>query len=120
MNSPILYQRLEGAALLIASTYVYFDSGFSWVYYLLLFFAFDVFIVGYLVNTKIGAASYNFGHSFIAPSFLAVTYLVTDNKLLLASACLWVAHIGFDRALGFGLKFSSGFMHTHLGDIGKK
>jgi len=28
------------------------------------------------------------------------------------------AHIGFDRALGYGLKYSKGFGYTHLGRIG--
>ena len=28
------------------------------------------------------------------------------------------AHIGIDRALGYGLKLPSGFKHTHLGVIG--
>jgi hypothetical protein len=29
------------------------------------------------------------------------------------------AHIGIDRALGYGLKYSTGFGFTHLGRIGK-
>lgn len=33
-------------------------------------------------------------------------------------ALIAVAHIGFDRALGYGLKYSSAFTHTHLGRIG--
>ena len=32
---------------------------------------------------------------------------------------IWLAHIGFDRALGYGLKYASGFGFTHLGRIGK-
>jgi hypothetical protein len=30
-----------------------------------------------------------------------------------------MAHIGIDRALGYGLKYSAGFGFTHLGRIGK-
>ena len=33
---------------------------------------------------------------------------------------IWLAHIGIDRALGYGLKYSTGFGFTHLGRIGKE
>ena len=34
-------------------------------------------------------------------------------------ALIWLAHIGIDRALGYGLKYGAGFGFTHLGRIGK-
>ena len=37
----------------------------------------------------------------------------------LAVALVWLAHIGFDRALGYGLKYAAGFDRTHLGRIGQ-
>lgn len=30
------------------------------------------------------------------------------------------AHIGMDRLLGYGLKYPTGFRHTHLGRIGRE
>jgi hypothetical protein len=36
-----------------------------------------------------------------------------------ALALAWIAHIGLDRALGFGLKYATGFNHSHLGRIGR-
>ena len=39
--------------------------------------------------------------------------------LMLSIAMIWLAHIGFDRALGYGLKYAGGFGFTHLGRIGK-
>lgn len=106
-------------AVFVAATFVYFEGGFDWAFYAILFFAFDISIVGYLFSNRIGALLYNFGHSLIMPSFLVVIYLVLGNNTALGLGCLWFAHVGFDRAMGFGLKFSSGFMHTHLGDMGK-
>ena len=32
-----------------------------------------------------------------------------------AGGLIWIAHIGFDRALGYGLKYPTGFGDTHLG-----
>jgi len=41
------------------------------------------------------------------------------EPLVLSIAMIWLAHIGIDRALGYGLKYSKGFGFTHLGRIGK-
>ena len=42
-----------------------------------------------------------------------------NSPLTLSIAMIWLAHIGIDRALGYGLKYSAGFGFTHLGRIGK-
>ena len=41
------------------------------------------------------------------------------STLVLSIAMIWLAHIGIDRALGYGLKYFDGFAFTHLGRIGK-
>jgi hypothetical protein len=33
---------------------------------------------------------------------------------------IWVAHIGADRFLGYGLKYADAPQQTHLGRIGKQ
>ncbi|MGB8400729.1 DUF4260 family protein [Bradyrhizobium sp.] len=43
----------------------------------------------------------------------------TAAPLIPSIAMIWLAHIGFDRALGYGLKYQAGFGFTHLGRIGK-
>ena len=62
---------------------------------------------------------YNALHSTIGPAMLAGIGLTFDTSILLAMAATWAAHIGFDRILGFGLKYPSGFGDTHLGRIGR-
>jgi len=119
MSGHIVFQRVEGLALCVAATALYFHSGYSWVSYVLLLFAFDISMVGYAVNARVGAVTYNIGHSMIGPSLLAVLYIFQQSDLILGLACLWFAHIGIDRALGYGLKLSSSFHDTHLGKIGK-
>jgi hypothetical protein len=42
------------------------------------------------------------------------------SPLILSIAMIWLTHIGFDRALGYGLKYAGGFGFTHLGRIGKQ
>jgi hypothetical protein len=34
-------------------------------------------------------------------------------------ACIWAAHVGFDRMLGYGLKYGTSFGDTHLGRRGR-
>ena len=119
MSSPLTFQRLEGGAVFVAATAVYFAADFDLLWYILLLFVFDIFMAGYLANPHIGAFVYNLGHSFIGPSLVVIAFVFTDERWLFALACLWFAHIGIDRALGYGLKLTTGFKHTHLGDIGK-
>lgn len=119
MSGHIVLQRAEGLAVFIAATAVYFHSDYNWIVYLLLLFAFDISMIGYAINARIGAITYNIGHSMIAPALLTVLYVFHQSDLVLGLTCLWFAHIGIDRALGYGLKLSSSFHDTHLGKIGK-
>ena len=61
----------------------------------------------------------NVAHNYILPLALAGFATLTDRREALPYALIWIAHIGLDRALGYGLKYGSGFGHTHLGWIGK-
>jgi hypothetical protein len=38
----------------------------------------------------------------------------------LAIALIWSAHVGIDRALGYGLKYNDAFASTHLGRLAQK
>lgn len=118
--NQVTFQRLEGLAVFIASTVFYFYTGLAWWAYPLFILTVDVFMIGYLANPKLGAVIYNIGHSYTLPSLLAVLALITGNDLVTGTACIWLAHIGMDRAFGFGLKLPTGFKQTHLGKIGSK
>jgi hypothetical protein len=50
---------------------------------------------------------------------LMTTGLALASPLVLSIAMIWLAHIGIDRALGYGLKYQAGFAFTHLGRIGR-
>jgi hypothetical protein len=110
--------RLEGAALLAAASAAYAWTGQSWWLFAMLFLGPDLGIAAYLAGPRIGALGYNLVHTTILPLVLAVAGLAWQAPLALALACIWLAHIGFDRALGYGLKEPTGFKDTHLGRIG--
>jgi hypothetical protein len=107
--------RLEEGAMLILA--VYLNSSLSypaWLYWVL-FLAPDIGMVGYLINTRTGAALYNlFHHKGVAIAFyLAGFYL--RNEPLMFTGLLLFGHSSFDRMLGYGLKHADSFKHTHLG-----
>jgi hypothetical protein len=85
----------------------------------ILFLVPDLSFAGYLAGPRIGAIVYNAAHSTLAPAALMAAGFALASPLVLSIAMIWLAHIGFDRALGYGLKYSDGFGFTHLGRIGK-
>jgi Domain of unknown function (DUF4260) len=111
--------RLEGLALFAGMTLLYAVWGGSWWVYALVFLAPDLSFAAYLAGPRVGAIIYNAAHSYMAPMALMTTGFGTNSPLTLSIAMIWLAHIGIDRALGYGLKYSAGFGFTHLGRIGK-
>jgi len=111
--------RLEGLALFAGMTLLYAVWGGSWWVYAILFLVPDLSFAAYLAGPRFGAAIYNAAHSYLAPMALMVTGFAASEPLILSIAMIWLAHIGIDRALGYGLKYSAGFGFTHLGRIGK-
>ena len=119
MKNSILFQRAEAFTVLALSIYFYHTTGFGWLIFIGLWFAIDLSMLGYIVNKKIGAITYNTAHSLIVPSLLLVGGHASGHKFAVALGFIFLAHIGLDRALGYGLKEVDGFQHTHLGVIGK-
>jgi hypothetical protein len=102
---PRLLLRLEGAALMAAALFVYARAGGDWGFCALLFFAPDLSMVFYLAGPRVGATAYNCAHVTFAPLLLGALGLLSGQPLLTRLALIHLAHIGFDRALGFGLKY---------------
>jgi hypothetical protein len=117
---PRLLLRLEGLALLAFATWGYVVAGLAWWLYAVLFFVPDLSFAAYLAGPRIGALAYNALHSTIGPAILGGIGIATGNIFLAGGAAVWAAHVGFDRMLGFGLKYPSAFQDTHLGRIGRE
>jgi hypothetical protein len=111
--------RLEGLAVLAAATIMYGKSGFGWGTFALFFLAPDVSFLGYLAGSRVGAIAYNAAHSYIGALACFGTGLMLVAPALEVAGLIWCAHIGFDRAMGYGLKYAAGFAFTHLGRIGR-
>lgn len=113
-----LILRLEGALLGAICIWLFAGTGFSWWLFAVLLLSPDLTMLGYTRGPRVGAIIYNAGHSWLGPGLLAAAGHFGGSPLWLALATIWGTHIGIDRALGYGLKYASGFAHTHLGLIG--
>ncbi|MBB2965044.1 DUF4260 domain-containing protein [Methylobacterium sp. R2-1] len=111
--------RLEGLSVLIAASAAYAWQGGSWWLFAALFFVPDLSMLGYLGGRKAGAMLYNVGHWYVLPLACVAWGVSGQATQVLATGLVWAAHIGFDRALGYGLKYGEGFGVSHLGAMGK-
>jgi len=105
---------MEGALALLLSVILYRHIHTSWSLFFALILAPDLFLLGYLVNVRFGAAFYNLVHTYVGPLTLAGVSTFVKYPVLLPLALIWVAHLGMDRMLGFGLKYPTHFKDTHL------
>lgn len=112
--------RLEGLVAAIASVVLYAQTGASWWLFAALWLAPDLSMLGYLKRPCLGARIYNTAHTYILPGILALLAFLLHARELLPVSLIWVNHIGVDRLLGYGLKYSDGFGFTHLGRLGKR
>jgi hypothetical protein len=114
VTTPRLLLHLEGAVVFLTATVLYFHGDHPWWLYLLLALAPDLSMLGYLAGPRAGAAAYDAAHTYALPVLLVGAGVVWDFRWLVAVSLVWIAHIGVDRAIGYGLKYPSGFKDTHL------
>lgn len=93
---------------------------FAWWAWILLFLAPDISMIGYIINNRVGAFTYNlFHHQLIAVIVWGIGLLLQQPYVELAGLVL-LGHSSLDRLMGYGLKQAEGFKFTHLGTIGNK
>jgi len=109
--------HLEGLALAVAALVVYFDADYGWLALLLLVLAPDLSMVAYAAGPRVGALGYDAAHTTIGPLALGAVGIVADADTAIQLALIWLVHIGADRAIGYGLKYPTGFRETHLQQV---
>jgi len=112
--------KIEELALFVLGILAFATLDFAWWWFLILLLLPDIGMLGYLINARVGAQTYNlFHHRAIAVGLIIFGYFYT-NEIVLLCGIIMFSHIAFDRMLGYGLKYPDNFKHTHLGSIGKK
>lgn len=92
---------------------------FPWWLWLLLFFAPDISMLGYVFGPKTGAIAYNLFHHKATSLVLAIAGYFLKADLLMITGLIFYAHSCFDRCFGYGMKYYDDFKNTHLGRIGR-
>jgi len=113
-RTPRLLLRFEGVVLAGAALAVYFHLDYSVLALIALLVAVDLSLLGFLVGPKVGTLTYNLAHTTALPLILGAIGVLTDGSIAVQVALAWLAHIGIDRALGFGLKYLRAFNESHL------
>ena len=111
---PRVLLGVEGAAVGGAAIVLYFWPGYPWWLLLVLALAPDLSFVGYVRGPRVGATVYDVAHTYALPVPLAALGLLADLEIAVQVGLVWIAHIGIDRAVGYGLKYPTRFEDTHL------
>jgi Domain of unknown function (DUF4260) len=113
-----VWLRLEGLVALMVALWFYAQHSGGWTLFGVLFLLPDLSLAAYLAGPRAGARAYNLVHSYSLPLGLLLLGVTVASRLV-PLALIWVAHISFDRLLGFGLQYPTGVGETHLGRIGR-
>lgn len=117
LTKPGVLLRLEGGLVLTAAIAFYASALHgSWWVFAVFFLAPDLSLVGYAAKGHLSTAAtlYNIVHSYLLPLILAGWSWWMRAHTGEVAAAIWIAHIAFDRLLGFGLKYPEAFRPTHL------
>jgi hypothetical protein len=112
--------RAEGIAVFAGGLAAWVALGAPWPWFAVLLLAPDASMLGYLRGPHAGAIAYNVVHNWATGALVLGLGLVLDVPGLALAGVLLVSHTGMDRALGYGLKYPTGFGDTHLGRIGRR
>jgi hypothetical protein len=112
--------KLEEAMLFVLTVWLFSRLDISLWWALLMLLAPDIGMLGYLINNKVGAYSYNLLHHKGIAIALYLVGITLTIPILQIIGLIMFGHSSLDRVFGYGLKFSDAFQHTHLGWIGKQ
>jgi Domain of unknown function (DUF4260) len=115
-GAPRRWLGLEGLVVLAGALIAFAILGQPWWLVPAAILVPDIAMGGYLAGTRPGAHLYNIAHATVLPAVMLGAGYWQADRLVMALALIWLAHIGMDRLLGFGLKYNDRFPHTHLGD----
>lgn len=111
--------RLEGLAAFGAGLALFGASVGNWLFIIPLILLPDISAVGYLAGPRIGAFGYNLVHNWVPGIVTLAMAAWLDSPALGLVAGVLIAHVGMDRAVGYGLKLPGSFQDTHLGRMGR-
>jgi hypothetical protein len=112
--------KLEELAMLGVAIFALTQLKADWWWYPALLLGPDISMIGYAGGNKTGAFLYNLVHHKAVAIAVFVLGIIVGETFLEMTGIILFGHSSMDRIMGYGLKTSEGFKHTHLGIIGKK
>ena len=109
--------RLEELAQLLLATFIFAHLPYAWWVLPATFLLPDLSMMGYVAGPRVGAFCYNLAHHKALALAVGIGGWVLGQPLLLLAGTILLFHSAFDRLLGYGLKYSTGFKDTHLSKI---
>ena len=100
--------RLEGLAALVAGVVIYTRLGADLIWLVPALLAVDISAVGYLRNPRVGALTYNLFHNWATGLVVLGAGLAANIPIVAIIGSVLIAHVGMDRAAGYGLKLDNG------------
>lgn len=114
LSLPRLLLHAEGAAVLLTAAFVYFRLGLPLWAFLVFLLAPDLSAIGYFFGPRVGSVSYNLAHIIVWPLLVGVAGWALGWVWTAPVALIWLAHIGLDRMVGYGLKYPDQFKQSHF------
>ena len=111
--------KIEELAQFLFGVFLFSQLDYVWWWFLALLLTPDIGMLGYLINTKVGAFTYNLFHHKAIGIAIGLSGFYLNNSLLILIGVILFSHASFDRIFGYGLKYPNSFKNTHLGSIGK-
>ena len=107
--------KTEELAQFVLSIILFAQLPYAWWWFPALLLLPDLSMLGYLINTRIGAYAYNFAHHKGLAIVIGIVGLLLQQPELMLTGVILFAHATMDRIAGYGLKFTDSFKNTHLG-----
>lgn len=111
--------KWEEGAMFLLSIVLLSRLPYAWYWWPVWILAPDLSMLAYLGGNRVGAIGYNIVHHKAVAIALYLVGLFTSHPALEFAGMILFGHSSMDRAMGYGLKYFSGFQDTHLGKIGK-
>jgi hypothetical protein len=109
--------KIEEFAQFGLGIFLFSQLTYAWWVFPVFLLAPDVGMIGYLVNPKVGAYTYNvFHHKAIGIVFMVLGMLFLGELVTFVGIIVF-SHASMDRVFGYGLKYPDDFKNTHLGEI---
>lgn len=115
ISQPRIFGHINGLAIFIGAIVAYGVYSGDWLAFIVLLLAPDFSMLGYMVNSTIGAWMYNIVHSYALAIGVIIAGYALGIGVLISLGLILLAHIGMDQTVGYGYKYADAeFSDTHM------